>query len=288
MTRSMTAFARVESQGDWGRLAWEIRSVNHRYLETGLRLPDELRGIEGEVRARINQRIARGKVDCALRFEKAGDTGDALRVNEALAARVIEAATRVSRMMPEPAPMNALDVLRWPGVMEQREIDQDALGRAALALLEAALEELGAARAREGAKMRDVVLQRCASMRTVTGTLRTQVPRIIENIRARHVQRLQDLAGTLDPVRVEQESAVLLQRLDVAEELDRLESHLEEVVRVLNQREPVGRRLDFLMQELNREANTLGSKSAHVDTSGASIELKVLIEQIREQIQNLE
>lgn len=288
MTRSMTAFARVESQGDWGRLAWEIRSVNHRYLETGLRLPDELRGIEGEVRARINQRIARGKVDCALRFEKAGDTGDALRVNEALAARVIEAATRVSRMMPEPAPMNALDVLRWPGVMEQREIDQDALGRAALALLEAALEELGAARAREGAKMRDVVLQRCASMRTVTGTLRTQVPLIIENIRARHVQRLQDLAGTLDPVRVEQESAVLLQRLDVAEELDRLESHLEEVVRVLNQREPVGRRLDFLMQELNREANTLGSKSAHVDTSGASIELKVLIEQIREQIQNLE
>lgn len=288
MTRSMTAFARVESQGDWGRLAWEIRSVNHRYLETGLRLPDELRGIEGEVRARINQRIARGKVDCALRFEKAGDTGDALRVNEALAARVIEAATRVSRMMPEPAPINALDVLRWPGVMEQREIDQDALGRAALALLEAALEELGAARAREGAKMRDVVLQRCASMRTVTGTLRTQVPLIIENIRARHVQRLQDLAGTLDPVRVEQESAVLLQRLDVAEELDRLESHLEEVVRVLNQREPVGRRLDFLMQELNREANTLGSKSAHVDTSGASIELKVLIEQIREQIQNLE
>ena len=288
MTRSMTAFARVESQGDWGRLAWEIRSVNHRYLETGLRLPEELRSIEGEVRSRINQRIARGKVDCALRFEKAGDAGDALRVNEALAARVIEAATRVSRMMPEAAPLSALDVLRWPGVMEQREVDQDTLGRAALTLLESALEELGSARAREGAKMRDVVLQRCASMRTVTAMLRTQVPLIIESIWARHVQRLQDLAGTLDPARVEQESAVLLQRLDVAEELDRLETHLEEVVRVLNQREPVGRRLDFLMQELNREANTLGSKSAHVDTSGASIELKVLIEQIREQIQNLE
>lgn len=288
MTRSMTAFARLETLGDWGRLAWEIRSVNHRYLETGLRLPEELRGIEGEVRARITQRIARGKVDCALRFEKGGETGEALRVNETLASQVIEAASRVARMMPDAAPMNPLDVLRWPGVMEQREVDQDSLARAALTLLDNALEELGAARAREGAKMREVVLQRCDAMRAVTATLRTQVPLIIESIRARHLQRLADLAGTLDPARVEQESAVLLQRLDVAEELDRLETHLSEVVRVLNQREPVGRRLDFLMQELNREANTLGSKSAHVDTSGASIELKVLIEQIREQIQNLE
>jgi uncharacterized protein (TIGR00255 family) len=288
MTHSMTAFARVESVGDWGRLAWEIRSVNHRYLETGLRLPEELRGLEGEVRSRIGQRLARGKVDCALRFEKGMEGETALRVNETLAAKLIDAASRLAQQIPAAAPLNPLDILRWPGVLEQQEVDQDALSRAALAALDEALRELTASRAREGAKMREIVLLRCAAMRELTTTLRAQVPTIIEGIRARHVQRLQDLAGSVDAARVEHESALLLQRLDVAEELDRLETHLEEVGRVLDQKEPVGRRLDFLMQELNREANTLGSKSAHVDTSGASIELKVLIEQIREQIQNIE
>ena len=288
MTHSMTAFARVESVGDWGRLVWEIRSVNHRYLETGLRLPEELRNLEGEVRARVGQRLARGKVDCALRFEKGVESETALRVNEVLAAKLIDAASRLAQQIPAAAPLNPLDILRWPGVLEHREVDQEALSRAALAALDEALRELSATRAREGGKMREIVLSRCTAMRELTTTLRKQVPAIIEGIRARHVQRLQDLAGTVDAARVEHESALLLQRLDVAEELDRLETHLEEVGRVLAQKEPVGRRLDFLMQELNREANTLGSKSAHVDTSGASVELKVLIEQIREQIQNIE
>jgi uncharacterized protein (TIGR00255 family) len=288
MTRSMTAFARTETSGDWGRLVWEIRSVNHRYLETGLRLPDELRGLEGEVRTRIAARVGRGKVDCVLRFEKADTAASEVAVNEALATRLIRAAEQLAGMMASPAAMSPLEILRWPGVMAQREVDPEALAQAALHGLAGALDELTANRKREGAALRELVLQRCAAMRDVTAKLRVQVPLIIEAIRSRHAQRLLDLAASLDPARIEQETALLLQRLDVAEELDRLETHLTEVCRVLDQQEPVGRRLDFLMQELNREANTLGSKSAHVDTTGASIEMKVLIEQIREQIQNIE
>ncbi len=288
MARSMTAFARLESISSWGRMAWELRTVNHRHVEISLRLPEDLRALEGEVRNRITARLNRGKVDCSLRLDSTQSTDSQIRINEGLARQLIAAAQTVGALMQQAAPLNPLDVLRWPGVMESREIDFDALASSALEQLDLALAELLETREREGEKMQAVVLQRCATMADITRAMRTRVPAIIEVIRARHAQRIQELAGTLDPVRVEQECALLIQRLDVAEELDRLETHLAEVQRVLHQREPIGRRLDFLMQELNREANTLGSKSAHVDTSGASIELKVLIEQVREQIQNIE
>lgn len=288
MARSMTAFARLETTGTWGRAMWEIRSVNHRYLEVGLRLPEDLRVLEGEVRARIAQKLNRGKVDAALRFEAAGGEAGQLRVNTELARQVIHATQAVSHLLDQPAPVSPLEILRWPRVLETPEVDFDELSQAMLTQLDQTLDQLVDARAREGAKLAELVLERCATMRELTKSLRTRVPEIIAAIRTRHAARIEELAGTLDPARVEQECALLIQKLDVAEELDRLETHLAEVARVMKQTQPIGRRLDFLMQELNREANTLGSKSAHVDTAGASVELKVLIEQIREQIQNIE
>lgn len=288
MARSMTAFARLESASPFGRMIWELRSVNHRFVEIGLRLPDDLRSLEGEVRSRIAARLNRGKVDCALRLDAPTGEASQLRVNEGLARRVIGLAVQVAEMLPAAQPLNPLEILRWPGVIEGREVDPEALAAAALAELERALSQMLETREREGARLREMILQRCEAMAVITQTMRQRVPAIIESLRARHAQRLHEVAGTLDPARVDQECALLIQRLDVAEELDRLETHLNEVRRVLDQNEPIGRRLDFLMQELNREANTLGSKSAHVDSSAASVELKVLIEQIREQIQNIE
>lgn len=289
MARSMTAFARLETTGTWGRAMWELRSVNHRYLEVGLRLPEEFRVLEGEVRARIGKRCNRGKVDAVLRLEAAGGEAGQLRVNTDLARQVVAAAQGIGRLMDQQgAPLNPLDVLRWPRVLETPEVDFDELSQALLGQLEQALDQLVDTREREGRALKDLVLGRCAVMSELAAGLRIRVPEIIQSIRSRHAARIEELAGTLDPVRIEQECALLIQRLDVAEELDRLEAHLGEVTRVMQQTQPIGRRLDFLMQELNREANTLGSKSAHIDTSGASVELKVLIEQIREQIQNIE
>ena len=288
MARSMTAFARLESTGSWGRTVWELRSVNHRYIEVGLRLPEDLRGLEGEVRNRIAARLNRGKVDCSLRFEATVTDEFQLKVKEPLARQLLNAAGIIAAMTPHAAPINPFEVLRWPGVIESPEVDFERLSLTILEQLDRALDQLIATRDREGEKMQTVVLQRCAAMRDIVVEMRTRVPAIIAAVKLRHQQRIEELAAGLDQVRVEQECALLAQRLDVAEELDRLEAHLSEVTRVLQQREPIGRRLDFLMQELNREANTLGSKSAHIDTSGASVELKVLIEQIREQIQNIE
>jgi len=284
----MTAFARLETTDTWGRAMWELRSVNHRYLEVGLRLPEDFRVLEGEVRSRIGQRCNRGKVDAVLRLESSGGDSGKLRVNSDLARQVISAAQAVGGLMAQSAPLNPLDILRWPRVLETPEVDFDELSQALLGQLDQALGQLVENREREGAKLKELVLARCMEMSELTARLRVRVPEIIASIRARHAARIEELAGTLDPARIEQECALLIQRLDVAEELDRLETHLGEVTRVMQQTQPIGRRLDFLMQELNREANTLGSKSAHVDTSGASVELKVLIEQIREQIQNIE
>ena len=244
--------------------------------------------MESEVRNRIATRISRGKVDCTLRVDCTSGTEAQIRINEGVARQLIVALESVSRLLPHPSPINPLDLLRWPGILETRAVDVDALSVTALSTLDRALDQVVETREREGEKLLAMVLQRCMTMTTLTLAMRARVPEIIAGIRTRHAQRVQEIAGTLDPARVEQECALLIQRLDVAEELDRLETHLSEVQRVMAQREPIGRRLDFLMQELNREANTLGSKSAHVDTTGASVELKVLIEQIREQIQNIE
>jgi len=288
MPSSMTSFARVEFDGTWGRGAWELRSVNHRYSEVFIRLPQEFHGLESAVRSRISRDVKRGKVDCILRFEAAQAAPSEIRINERAAQALIEATQKIASYIGSETPINAMDVLRWPGVTEVPEVDLDAVNRVVLGKLNDALDEFLDTRQREGGKLKDIIIKRLAGLSTQLDMLDLRVPEIIESIRERHSQRIREIAGGLDESRVEQECALLLQRLDVAEELDRLRAHVEEVTRVLDADEPIGRRLDFLMQELNREANTLGSKSAHIDTAGAAVELKVLIEQMREQVQNLE
>ncbi len=288
MARSMTAFARLEASTVGGRAIWELRAVNHRFLEVSLRLPEEFRSLDHEVRNRLAARCNRGKLDCTLRFEAATAEAATLKVNVELAQQLIQAAGVVSGLLPSAAPLNPLEVLRWPQVLETPRVNFEQVSAGVLTALDQGLAQLLDNRDREGEKLKALVLERCTAMSAITRTMRTRVPEILAALRARQTARITELAGSLDPVRIEQECALLVQRLDVAEELDRLETHLAEVVRVMGQDQPIGRRLDFLMQELNREANTLGSKSAHIDTSSASVELKVLIEQIREQIQNLE
>lgn len=288
MPLSMTSFARVEFEADYGRGAWELRSVNHRFAEIFVRLPEDFRSMEGAVRERIAASVKRGKLDCSLRFDTARTQFKALRVNERAANEVIKATQHIADLLGQDVAINALDILRWPGVTEAEEIDLDATAKLVLNTLDDALDQFLDGRRREGDKLKIVLLTRLAGVRDQIVMLETRVPEIMETMRERHQQRLHDLADGLDESRVEQECALLLQRLDVAEELDRLGAHVEEVARVLELDEAVGRRLDFLMQELNREANTLGSKSAHIDTAGAAVNLKVLIEQMREQVQNLE
>ena len=288
MPLSMTSFARVEFEADYGRGAWELRSVNHRFAEIFVRLPEDFRSLEGAVRERIAASVKRGKLDCTLRFDTARTQFKALRVNERAAGEVVRAAQHIAALLGGDAAINPLDVLRWPGVTEAEEVDLDATAKLVLNTLDDALDQFLDGRRREGDKLKIMMLSRLAGVRDQIVVLETRVPEIIEAIRERYQQRIQDLADGLDESRVEQECALLLQRLDVAEELDRLGAHVEEVARVLDLDEAVGRRLDFLMQELNREANTLGSKSTHIDTAGAAINLKVLIEQMREQVQNLE
>lgn len=286
MTASMTAFGRMEQSSDWGSAIWEIRTVNHRYLEMTVRLPEDLRVLEPAVRERLSARIKRGKVDCSLRFDHSGEEAPELPVNRALAERVINAAA--SLPLPDRAPLNPLDVLRWPGVIEKSAPDYERISGPLLALLDETLALLIDTREREGAKIKAMIVERCDLGAEQVRRLRERLPEILAGIRERYLSRAQEIQSELDHERLEQEMLLLAQKMDVAEELDRLEVHLGEIKRVLDEDGPKGRRLDFLMQELNREANTLGSKSQHIDTGNASVELKVLIEQMREQIQNIE
>ena len=285
MVASMTAFARCEDSGDWGHAVWEIRTVNHRYLDISIRLPEELRVLEGSVRERISASIKRGKVECNLRYDT-DSVADDISVNARLTEKIIQA----SRVLPvdNPLPINPIDVLRWPGVIDKNTPDLERVGNHLINLLDQALQGIVDNRRREGEKTGRMIEDRCDLSLQQVKQVRGKVPEIIASLSERHKARVQELDLELDNGRVEQEIALLSQKLDVAEELDRLETHIHEVKRVLTETEPMGRRLDFLMQEMNREANTLGSKSAHVDTSNASIELKVLIEQMREQVQNIE
>ena len=285
MVSSMTAFARLEDSGEWGHAAWEIRTVNHRYLDISIRLPEELRVLESGVRERISDRLKRGKVECNLRYD-ADSTLDNIAVNARLSEKIIQA----SRSLPvdNPAPVNPVDILRWPGVIERNTPDLEQTGINLYNLLDKALQDIVDNRRREGEKTGRMIDDRCGLALQQVTQVRAKVPEIIAALRERHLDRVRELDLELDNGRVEQEIALLSQKLDVDEELDRLETHLHEVRRVLADTGPVGRRLDFLMQEMNREANTLGSKSAHIDTGNASIELKVLIEQMREQVQNIE
>ncbi len=288
MIRSMTAFARQQGHGEYGELTWEIRSVNHRFLETTVRLPEELRGIEPTVRERVTARLGRGKLECNLRLKMAAGGAVELQVNERMVEQILAAADKMAHRLHSSHHPSIMDVLRWPGVMEAGEQDFSPVQEAALLLLDQALGSLLEAREREGARLADLIVQRVEGMHRQVETARERMPVVIDAVRERLRARLTEVAESLDQERLEQEMALLAQRLDVDEEMDRLRTHLDEVSRVLQQGEPVGRRLDFLMQELNREANTLGSKSADSETTGISVEMKVLIEQMREQVQNIE
>jgi uncharacterized protein (TIGR00255 family) len=284
----MTAFARQQGHGEYGELTWEVRSVNHRFLEATVRLPEELRGIEPAVRDRVTARLGRGKVECNLRLKAAAAGSVELQVNERMVEQILAAADKMAHRLHSSHQLSIMDVLRWPGVMETGEQDFTPAQEAALTLLEQTLDALLEAREREGARLSDLIVQRVRGMRAQVETARERMPLVIEAVRERLRARLAEVAENLDQERLEQEMALLAQRLDVDEEMDRLRTHLDEVSRVLEQDEPVGRRLDFLMQELNREANTLGSKSADSETTAISVEMKVLIEQMREQVQNIE
>ena len=285
MVASMTAFARLEDSGEWGHAVWEIRTVNHRYLDISIRLPEELRALETSVREQVSIKLKRGKVECNLRYDADSAVGD-ISINAGLAEKIIHAARGLP--IERSAPIDPLDVLRWPGVIDKNSPDLERLVNPVIALLDKALENILHNRHREGEQIEQMITKRCDLSLHQLRQIRDKVPEIIAIMRERHLARVQELGIELDNGRLEQEIALLSQKLDVAEELDRMETHINEVKRILTGTEPIGRRLDFLMQEMNREANTLGSKSAHIDTSNASIELKVLIEQMREQIQNIE
>ncbi|MCB1923082.1 MAG: YicC family protein [Gammaproteobacteria bacterium] len=288
MIRSMTAFARHQEHGEYGELTWELRSVNHRYLEATVRLPEDLRAIEPQVRERVTARLGRGKVECNLRFRAASAAGVQLSINERLVDQLLAAADAMAHRLHSSHHPSIMDILRWPGVLEGGEQDFSPIQQAALAQFDVALDSLVETREREGQRLAELIQQRVEAMRQQVAQARERMPQVLEGVRERLRARIQEVAENLDSDRLEQEMALLTQRLDVDEEMDRLRTHLDEVARVLKQNEPVGRRLDFLMQELNREANTLGSKSVDSETTAISVEMKVLIEQMREQVQNIE
>lgn len=288
MIRSMTAFARQDRSGDWGSLILELRSVNHRYLEFNTRLPEELRPLEPKLREAVSKKLSRGKVDCFIRYQLPQELPGDLILNRDLASKLAHTSREVDGLLYNAAPVNSIDVLKWPGVLQTPGPDSQVLQSEAITLIDTALDELVESREREGEKLKEMLLTRCRSMTEVVVTVRERMPQILEGLRQRLRDRVAEMKAELDEERLEQEMVLLFQKLDVDEEMDRLNTHIEEVIRVLEQDKPVGRRLDFLMQELNREANTLGSKSADTDTTRASVELKVLIEQMREQVQNIE
>ena len=286
MLASMTAFGRMEGSGDLGNFSWEIRTVNHRYLDMTIRLPEDMRMLEPTVRETISSRIKRGKVDCSLKFDATAVTRSEVPVNRELADKLIKAAESLA--ITNPGRIDPIDVLRWPGVINKEPVDMDRMSDQLLALLSGALDHLVENRKREGRKIKTMIMERCDKTAEQIQLTRTRIPEIVEAVRERYLSRARELNTELDKERLEQEMLLLAQKMDIAEEIDRLQAHIDEVKRVLEESQPVGRRLDFLMQEMNREANTLGSKSVHLDTTNASVELKVLIEQMREQIQNIE
>ncbi len=288
MIRSMTGFARRERQGAWGALICELRTVNHRYLEISARLPEELRALDGDLRQVIGASLRRGKVDATLTYKPGSANARELQVDSAVVQALIERLRGIQQQIGDPQPIHAIDVLRWPGVVREAEQDNSPVQQATLELVREALKALNDMRAREGERIREMLLQRCASMQSQVAAVKARLPEVSQRLRARVLDRIAQLQVQPAMDRLEQELAILAQKMDVDEELDRLGSHLTEIASILDSSEPAGRRLDFLMQELNREANTLSSKSQDVETTRAAVDMKVIIEQMREQIQNIE
>lgn len=288
MIRSMTAFARQDTQGDWGTLTCEIRTVNHRYLEPSFRLPEALRELENAFREQLRTQLKRGKVDVSMRLQTAENAAQSFEVSDDMARAVNEAANHVNRILDNPAHINALDVLRWPGVLSVKELDYSPARDAAAELFERTVADLVTVREREGERLRPLFEDRLAIMGQRVEEVRELMPELLKAQEQHLRDRFEKARVELDPERVAQEMVMLAQKSDVAEELDRLGAHMSEVSDTLSSDDVIGRRLDFLMQELNREANTLSSKSIDARVTRVAVDLKVLIEQMREQVQNLE
>jgi uncharacterized protein (TIGR00255 family) len=287
MIRSMTGFARCERQYPWGLLAWELKTVNHRYLEIGCRLPEEFRGAEADFRQCIAGAVRRGKIDCSLNFRPAV-AATSLEVDANLLGSLTMRAQQIATQAGSSARIDVMDLLRWPGVVRDAGRDTAPLNAAARELLGESLSELGRFRDSEGARLRDALEERCASLLELTGQVIERLPEVRARMRTKLLERISQLVSDVNHERLEQELATLAQRMDVDEEIHRLRGHVEEVRKTIGGADPAGRRLDFLMQELNREANTLSSKSQDIETTRAAVDMKVLIEQMREQVQNIE
>ncbi len=287
MIRSMTGFARRARQFPWGNLSWEIKTVNHRFLEMSCRVPEECRGAEADFRQAIAAVVRRGKVDCSLHFRPAA-TSTSLEVDSELLAGLTARLVQLASQTGAAARIDVVDVLRWPGVLKDETRDNTALLAAAHELLNEALTDLTRFRDSEGTRLGDALEQRCAGLLELAAAVEQRLPEVRSRVRAKLLDRVAQLTADVDHDRLEQELAMLAQRSDVDEELHRLGGHVIEVRKALGGAEPAGRRLDFLMQELNREANTLSSKSQDIETTRAAVDMKVLIEQMREQVQNIE
>ena len=287
MPRSMTAFARHTIDYPWGAISCELRSVNSRYLETHFRMPDTVRASEMALRELARQKLTRGKLDISLSLAyNQGEGG--ISADLQVAQQYLKLAEQLAANMANPAPLSALDILRWPGVIKEQQVEADQLLAAVKETFAATVEQLIAARQREGDKLAELIEQRLVAIGEQLQLVRSELPSILDQQRQRLRSKLAEFAAELDQQRLEQEMVIIANRADVDEELDRLDTHIAEIRRALADKKPSGRRLDFLMQELNREANTLGSKSLASLTTQVSVELKVLIEQMREQIQNIE
>lgn len=288
MPRSMTGFARIEQVFPWGHVACELRSVNHRYLEPTLRLPDSLKAIENDFRASLKKQLARGKVEASVYVKVQQTEQDQLAINDALALQISQLAEQLGNTLSNSAKINPIDILKWPGVLTACELDKDTLEEAALSCFDEALKAIVANREREGEELKTFIEQRLHDIAVVVKSVRELLPQILDAHNTKLREKIENLKVEVDEERLAQELVFIAQKADVAEELDRLEAHLNEVKLTLKQQKPIGRRLDFLMQELNREANTLSSKSMASETTQYAVDLKVLIEQMREQIQNIE
>lgn len=288
MIKSMTAFARQEANTEGGTLTWEIRSVNHRYLEPNFRIPEQFREAEGQLREQLRKKLARGKLDCSLKWQANDHANEDIAINTNILKQLDHALSEISFNIEHSAKPSSLEILQWPGVIEHTEADKSELMKLCVSAFAQAIDTLIDNRKREGEQLAPLFEDRLSKIDDIVIEVRDKLPQILEQQRENLRNRFAELSVDLDEQRIEQEMVVLAQKSDVDEELDRLDAHVKEVRKVLKKKEPVGRRLDFLMQELNREANTLSSKSIVTDTTRAAVELKVLIEQMREQVQNVE
>lgn len=288
MIKSMTAFSSGEAELGDLIVNCELRTVNHRYCDLSFKIPERLRFIESDARAILSGKLNRGKIECAFNYKKQNREGQGFTVNLEAVEALLKATQQIEHLMQAPARFSALDILALPAIQHEASVDREVLHNGLVALIQKTLTQLVETREREGRQLAILIEERCVKMQGFVIQAAQRMPDVLTNIRAKLQERVAELVSNPDIDRLEQELVHLTQKLDIAEELDRLNTHITEVLRIIKQKEPVGRRLDFLMQEMNREANTLGSKAADIEMTQIAIELKVLIEQVREQIQNIE